>query len=55
MCHYEHCNGVVTGKPVDEEVQAVNRLAQRGGPILIPLGVTASILGIVVAVLSSVC
>lgn len=53
--HWEHCKAMVTGKPLDGEVQSMNRLAQRGGPILLVIGTAIAILGVAVAVLASVC
>jgi hypothetical protein len=55
MCHYEHCKGAVTDKPVGEGIQTVNRLAQRAGPILISVGFLLALVGIVAAVLASIC
>lgn len=55
MCHYEHCKGVVTDQPVDDEIQTVNRMAQRVGPILVPLGIVIAVVGIIGAVLASIC
>jgi hypothetical protein len=41
MAHWEHCKAIVTDKPVDPEIQTLNRLAQRAGPILVPVGVAS--------------
>jgi hypothetical protein len=55
MGHWEHCKAVVRGRPEDPEIATMNRVARRTGPILIPLGLGVALLGIVSAVLTSIC
>lgn len=55
MGHWEHYKAVVRGQPEDPEIATMNRVARRTGPILIPLGLVVALLGIVSAVLTSIC
>ena len=55
MAHWEHCKSVVTGEVLDGEVQTLNRIARRAGPVLLPVGAAIALLGVAGAVLTSLC
>jgi hypothetical protein len=55
IAHAMHCKAVANGTDLDEELQSINRVAQRAGQPILIAGVGLTLATVVIVVLSSLC